>query len=66
VDKLREMIQQSRDEFESDLKKQTEEAKQLSMQENKLAVPEELKTVDPELKAQITNKIENNDIQKAL
>jgi len=66
VDKLREMIQQSRDEFESDLKKQTEEAKQLSMQENKLAVPEELKTVDPELKAQITNKIENDDIQKAL
>jgi len=36
------------------------------MQENKLAVPEELKTVDPELKAQITNKIENDDIQKAL
>ena len=36
------------------------------MQENKLLVPEELKTVDTELKAQITNKIENDDIQKAL
>ena len=64
--KLREMIQQSRDEFEIDLKKQTEEAKQLSMQENKMSVPEELKSPDAELKAQITNKIENDDIQKAL
>ena len=60
------MIQQSRDEFEKDLHDQTEVAKQLSMKESKMIVPEEFKTVDPELKAQITNKIENDDIQKAL
>ena len=36
------------------------------MQEEKLRVPEELKSPDAELKAQITNKIENDDFQKAL
>lgn len=60
------MIQQSREDFETDVKNQIEEAKKLSIQENKLTIPEELKSPDSDLKAQITNKIENEDIQKAL
>lgn len=46
VSKIRDMIQRSREEFESDQKNQIEEAKALSMQENKLFVPEELKAPD--------------------